>query len=149
MFTTFTNHMDGAVKNLQKTCADQTQKYQSHFKREYQTVGRAFVQLGAALQQDGIGSTVNLTNAVTTTGENYEEIGKMFDEQPKLDWEKLGDVMHDYRGMLGGWPGVLQIHAVSVPTNNDVAISDKASWCVFCTRLVVVFVVGGHCSGRG
>ncbi len=51
VFTTFTNHMDSAVKNMQKTCAEQTQKYQNHFKREYQSVGKAFVQLGAALQQ--------------------------------------------------------------------------------------------------
>ncbi len=53
-------------------------------------------------------------NAVTCAGENYEEIAKMFDDQPKMDWERLGDVMHDYRGMLGGWPGVLQIHAVRI-----------------------------------
>ena len=54
IFTTFTNHMDGAVKNMQKTCADQTAKFQSHFKREYSNVGKAFIQLGAALQQDGM-----------------------------------------------------------------------------------------------
>ncbi len=56
VFTTFTNHLDGAVKNLQKTCADQTGKFQSHFKREYQMVGKAFMQLGQALQQDGLNS---------------------------------------------------------------------------------------------
>ncbi len=125
VFTTFSNHMDSAVKNLQKTCADQTQKYQSSFKREYQTVGKAFVQLGSALQQDGIGSTVNLTNAIVTTGENYEEIGNMFDEQPKLDWERLGDVMHDYRGMLSGWPGVPQIHSVWKRCKITVLLNDR------------------------
>ncbi len=54
----------------------------------------------------------SLTNAITCTGEAYEEIGKMFDDQPRNDWEPLGDIMHDYRGLLGGWPGILQIHAV-------------------------------------
>ncbi len=53
IFTTFTNHFDVAVKNMLKTAADQTQKYQTHFKREHQTVGKAFLQLGAACQQDG------------------------------------------------------------------------------------------------
>jgi len=61
-----------------------------------------------------IAASMSLTNAITTTGENYEEIGKLFEEQPKLDWERLGDIMHDYRGMLSGWPGILQIHAVRV-----------------------------------
>ena len=36
-----------------KTCQDQTTKYQSHFKREYTTIGKSFMQLGAAMQQDG------------------------------------------------------------------------------------------------
>ena len=114
------NHMDGAVRNLQKTCADQTQKYQSHFRREYQTVGRAFLQLGEALRQDGSSPSAGLTRAIVATGEGYEEIGRMFDEQTKLDWERLGDVMHDYRGILSEWPGVLQIHSVSVCEKSNV-----------------------------
>ena len=56
---------------------------------------------------------INLNNAITVTGEAYEEIGKMFDDQPKNDWERLGDTMHDYRGLLAGWPNVLQIHQVN------------------------------------
>ena len=59
MFTTFTNHMDTSVKNMLKVCTDQTQKYQNHFKREHQMVGKAFIQLGAALQQDGIIGSVH------------------------------------------------------------------------------------------
>ena len=38
---------------MHKTAAEQTQRCQNHFKREYQTVGKAFNQLGLALQQDG------------------------------------------------------------------------------------------------
>ena len=55
-----------------------------------------------------------MTNAIVCTGETYEEIAKMVDDQPRNDWEPLGDMMHDYRGMLAGWPAVLQIHAVRV-----------------------------------
>ena len=58
-------------------------------------------------------ATSNLTNAVTCTGEAYEEIAKLVDDQPRNDWEHLGDTMHDYRGMLAGWPGILQIHSVN------------------------------------
>ena len=59
-------------------------------------------------------ATSNLTNAVTCTGEAYEEIAKLVDDQPRNDWEHLGDTMHDYRGMLAGWPGILQIHSVII-----------------------------------
>ena len=58
--------------------------------------------------------SMNLTNAITVTGEAYEDIGKMFEEQPRHDWEHLGDVMHDYRGLLGGWPGILSVHSGAV-----------------------------------
>ena len=42
-----------------KTCSDQTTKYQSHFKREYTTIGKSFMQLGSAMQQDGNTSKIN------------------------------------------------------------------------------------------
>ena len=38
---------------MHKTAADQTVRCQTAFKREYQTMGKAFNQLGQALQQDG------------------------------------------------------------------------------------------------
>ena len=60
----------------------------------------------------------NLTNAIVCTGETYEEIAKMVDDQPRNDWEPLGDMMHDYRGLLSGWPAVLQIHAVRLNATN-------------------------------
>jgi hypothetical protein len=53
VFTKFSLSLDSAVKNMHKTAAEQTQRCQNHFKREYQTVGKAFNQLGLALQQDG------------------------------------------------------------------------------------------------
>jgi len=111
VFTKFSLALDSAVKNMHKTAAEQTQRCQTHFKREYQTVGKSFNQLGLALQQDGNYLNPNLTNAIVCTGETYEEIAKMVDDQPRNDWEPLGDMMHDYRGMLSGWPAVLQIHA--------------------------------------
>ena len=98
---------------MHKTATEQTQRYQTHFKREYQTVGKAFNHLGVALQQDGNYLSPNLTNAIICTGEAYEDIGKMFDDQPRNDWEHLGDMMHDYKGMLEAWPEILKIHGVS------------------------------------
>ena len=53
VFTKFTNHFDAAVKNMLKTSSEQTQKCQTHYKREFQTIGKAFCQLGNALEQDG------------------------------------------------------------------------------------------------
>ena len=48
-----------------------------------------------------------------SSGECYEEIGRLYEEQPRLDWEHIADMMHDYKGLLAGWPQVLHIHSVS------------------------------------
>ncbi|XP_059090678.1 sorting nexin lst-4-like isoform X1 [Tigriopus californicus] len=115
VFTTFSANMDASVKNMVKVCSDQTQKYQTHLKREYSTIGKSFTQLGESMQLSGDNNAnINLTNAITMTGEAYEEISELFEEQPKNDWERFGDVMHDYRGLLAGWPNVLQIHQGAV-----------------------------------
>ena len=53
VFTKFTNVFDAAVRNMHKTSTDQTQKCQKYYKMEFQTIGKAFQQLGGALQQDG------------------------------------------------------------------------------------------------
>ena len=57
-------------------------------------------------------SDPGLNNAVIATGACYEDIGKLYEEQPRLDWEHIADMMHDYKGLLSGWPQVLQIHSV-------------------------------------
>jgi sorting nexin-9/18/33 len=46
------------------------------------------------------------------TGDAYNNIGKMFEEQPKLDWEPLADKMHIYKGKLASFPDILQVHKV-------------------------------------
>ena len=49
MFSQFTSQFDAAVKNMAKTVADQTTKFQNHYKREYQNIGKAFMQLGSVI----------------------------------------------------------------------------------------------------
>ena len=88
IFTKFSTSLDSAVKNMHKTASDQTQRCQTHFKREYQTVGKAFQQLGQALAQDGNYLNPNLTNAIVCTGETYEDIAKCLMINP----ETIGNI---------------------------------------------------------
>lgn len=112
-FTQFTTQFELAVKNMAKLSADQTTKCQNHYKREFQLIGKSFTQLGQAMELDGGNYNPGLNNAVVATGECYEEIGRLYEEQPRLDWEHLADMMHDYRGLLSGWPQVLHLHSGS------------------------------------
>jgi len=67
VFTRFTTSFEGAVKNMLKTAADQTQKCQNHYKREFQTIGKAFLQLGQAMEQDNNHGNVHKKNHSSIT----------------------------------------------------------------------------------
>lgn len=108
----FVHDMDGAVKHLMITCFDQTKKHQGPYKREYQKIGQAFYTLGQAFNmEEASGSSErSLTAAIKKSGTAYNEIGKLFEEQPKLDWEPLGDVLHIFKGILAAFPDILTVH---------------------------------------
>jgi sorting nexin-9/18/33 len=54
-----------------------------------------------------------LCSAIKATGEAYNEVGLLFEEQPKADWEPLGDVLHIYKGLIASFPDILAVHRVS------------------------------------
>lgn len=94
--------------------SDQAKKHQQLYKREFQKIGQCFQALGHALEADD--STRNrspLNHALKVTGEAYNEIGKLYEEQPKYDWEPLADKFHIYRGIINNFPDVINIHKVS------------------------------------
>ncbi|XP_059489395.1 sorting nexin lst-4 [Neocloeon triangulifer] len=113
----FVTSMDNSVKNVMATALDQTKKCQAQYKREYQKIGQTFQQLGASFDLDN--SSVNLTTAIKRTGDAYNNIGKMFEDQPKLDWEPLADQMHIYKGILASFPDILQVHKDAVNKHKE------------------------------
>jgi sorting nexin-9/18/33 len=63
------------------------------------------------MEQNENDATTNLTKAITFTGESYEEISKLVDDQPKNDWMPLADMMYQYSGMLDVWTNILKVHS--------------------------------------
>lgn len=116
-FARFISGLDPVVKNFMAMAVDQTKKHQVLYKREFQKIGQCFVSLGNALDPTGLqvdeGGRNRLTDALRTTGEAYNEIGRLYEEQPKFDWEPLGDKFHIYRGVISSFPDVISIHKVS------------------------------------
>ena len=43
-------------------------------------------------------------------GACYEELSGMWDKQAMKDWEPIQHQMHDYKGMTGGWQGILGLY---------------------------------------
>lgn len=92
--------------------SDQAKKYQVLYKREFQKIGQVFTSLGCALEMDEQTRNSNLPRALKITGDAYHDIGRLHEEQPKFDWEPLGDKFHIYRGVINSFPDVISIHKV-------------------------------------
>jgi sorting nexin-9/18/33 len=105
--------LDPVVKSLMATASDQAKKHQVLYKREFQKIGQCFGALGNALEVDDLGrARGRLNQALKDTGEAYNEIGRLYEEQPKYDWEPLADKFHIYRGIISSFPDVISIHKV-------------------------------------
>lgn len=118
---TFFNSMDTSVKALTNMCVGQTKRFQGPYKTDCQKTGEAFYNLGNALSLDegSIVSTSKLTSAIKQLGGAYIEIGRMYEEQPKYDWEPLGDKFHLYKGIVGTFPDVLANHKGAVQKKRE------------------------------
>ncbi|XP_032511767.1 sorting nexin lst-4 [Danaus plexippus] len=117
----FMNSMDSSVKSLTNMCIAQTKRFQGPYKSDCQKVGEAFYNLGNALSLDEgtIVSTSKLTSAIKMAGGAYIEIGRMYEEQPKYDFEPLGDKFHLYKGIVGSFPDVLANHKAAVQKKKE------------------------------
>lgn len=110
-FGRFISGLDPVVKNFMAMAVDQAKKHQVLYKREFQKVGQSFTSLGHALEADDNGRG-RLTRALKATGDAYNDIGRLYEEQPKFDWEPLSDKFHIYRGIISNFPDVTSIHKV-------------------------------------
>jgi sorting nexin-9/18/33 len=97
---------------MQANFADQVKRHQGPYKRDFQRVATSFRTLGQAMEQDGLRESGPLTNALRHTGDTYDKIAQICELQPSLDWEPMGDVLHDYRGLLASYPDIITVHKV-------------------------------------
>ncbi|XP_066582375.1 sorting nexin lst-4 isoform X2 [Prorops nasuta] len=117
-FNRFISGLDSVVKNFMAIIMDQAKKHQVLYKREFQKIGQSFTSLGHSLEGDD-SSRGRLTHALKVTGDAYNEIGKLYEEQPKYDWEPLADKFHIYRGIISGFPEVINIQKSAMQKRRD------------------------------
>ncbi|KAG8305230.1 Sorting nexin-9 [Homalodisca vitripennis] len=60
-----------------------------------------------------------LSESIRYVGDTYNDIGKLFDEQPKHDWGPLGDILHIYKGILAAFPDILTVHKDTMAKRKD------------------------------
>lgn len=116
---TFIHGLETSVKNLFNTAVDQTKKHQVQYKREYVKIGESFGEFGGALELDDAKNPTKLTNAIKHTGYCYLNIAKLFENQPKFDWEPLADKLHLYKGLTGNFPEILNLNKGALQKKKD------------------------------
>ena len=62
------------------------------------------------MELDGLRESEPLTTALRHTGDTYDKIALLCEDQPRLDWEPMGDLLHDYRGLLASFPDIITVH---------------------------------------
>ncbi|KAK8406087.1 hypothetical protein O3P69_007065 [Scylla paramamosain] len=106
-YSRFFSNLDESVKLLQNTCIDQTKKHQTAFKREYNKISHSFSKLSRAFDTDPSNCAPGLTDAIHHVSEAYADIGTVFEEEPKHDWDPLCHLLFEYKGLIDGFPSVI------------------------------------------
>lgn len=109
-FGRFVQSLDSAVRNMQTNFAEQVKRHQGPYKRDYQRISQSFRVLGSAMEQDGLRETAPLTKALCHTADTYDQIALLCEDQPRFDLEPMGDLLHDYRGLLSSFPDIITVH---------------------------------------
>lgn len=109
-FGRFVQSFDQAVRVMQTNFADHVKRCQGPYKRDLQRVATSFRTLGQAMELDGLNESTHLTTALRHTGDTYDQIALLCEDQPRYDLEPMGDLMHDYRGILASYPDIMTLH---------------------------------------
>ena len=57
-----------------------------------------------------------LTDAVRHVSETYQDIGVIYEEEPKYDWDPLQNLLYEYRGVIDGFPSIISAAKVIIET---------------------------------
>lgn len=84
-FNRFICKMDDACKHLFNTAQDQSKKFAGPYRREFSKIANSFGHLAAAFELSNLRSTrsSSLNDAIKHTSDTYEDIGKLYEQQPK------------------------------------------------------------------
>nr|XP_023027310.1 sorting nexin lst-4 [Leptinotarsa decemlineata] len=105
--------MDQCLKNLMQTAQDQHKKCSNMYKREFSRIGESFFALGSAFEFNQQGMYSKASVDVKSIGSTYMMIGKLYEEQAKIDWQPLFDKLYIYKGITSSLPDLLNMQKLS------------------------------------
>lgn len=119
-FQRFVSKFDEAVKHMFTTAVDHSKKFSTVYAKDYKKLSESIKELSMAFQSGTAWrNSLGLNEAIRQTSTAYEEISKLYEEVPKNGFEPMADILHQYRGLLAGWPDILQLHKNTMNTKNE------------------------------
>ncbi|VDP17308.1 unnamed protein product [Soboliphyme baturini] len=103
------------ARSLDACCHISVQMNFRTYRRECRKLASAFRSLGQSLDLDPEAQLERLSEALRFTAEIYDNIGQMYEAQPKKDLEPLMDEFFIYRGMISMVPEAVQPHKPPIP----------------------------------
>ncbi|KAK7069134.1 Sorting nexin-9, partial [Halocaridina rubra] len=116
----FFQNLEESVKLLQNTCFDQAKKHQTAYKREFNKVSHAFSKLSRAFDSDPSNCAPRLTEAIHHVSEAYSDIGTVYEEEPRHDWDPLCHLLFEYRGLIEGFPNIISATKAGIAKRKQV-----------------------------
>ncbi|CAG9761947.1 unnamed protein product [Ceutorhynchus assimilis] len=115
----YIDKMDQCIKNLMSTSQDQQKKCINMYKREFSRVGAAFLALGSAFEYNQQGMFTKASLDVKNIGSTFTIIGKLYEDQAKIDWEPLTQKLYIYKGITSSLPNILQMQKMAEQKKKD------------------------------
>uniref|UniRef100_A0A8C4NGP9 PX domain-containing protein n=1 Tax=Eptatretus burgeri TaxID=7764 RepID=A0A8C4NGP9_EPTBU len=110
-FGCFVRRMDEGIRNITSTIHDFDKSCTGGVARELQRFGKHLVEHAEAFSCSGYLGEVNaLVMAMQHTGKTFKDIGFLFSEHPKKDWNSFMELLLEYKGLLACFPHILQNH---------------------------------------
>lgn len=117
-FGKFVKKMDESIQFMSDVVIDQCRKYSGAYKKEMQKISIALNSFASAYDtSDYIDHQLN--EAIRGAGDTFDRIAKMYEEQPKYDFEPLSYVLHEYKGILSAWPEILDLNKQALGRKKD------------------------------
>lgn len=119
-FNRFVSKFDEAVKHMYITAVDHSKKYSTIYSKDIKKLSESIKELSSAFQSGTAWrNSLGLNEAIRQTSAAYEDISRLYEDQPKNDFEPMADLLHQYKGLLSSWPEILQLHRNAMNTKNE------------------------------
>lgn len=112
--------LDGGVKNV-CVALDKVAALNANAKKDYNSLGKRLEEFGLSLGNDALDAPNNsqLSTAIITAGNTFNQIGNIYGEQAKVDIGPMLDKLSLYRGMIQQLPDIVSFEKSSIASYEE------------------------------